>query len=176
MSDPAHEADEILRRRARALARPREQAIQEESLELLEFRLAHERYAVQTRYVLEVHPLRDLTPLPGTPPFLRGVLNVRGRILPVIEMKRFFGLPEAGLTDLHRVVQVRAGDMELGVLADVVVGVCRIPVNRIQPSPPTPLGIRADYLMGVTDDHLIVIDMRQVLSDPQIIVEDEAEV
>lgn len=176
MNEAARNVDEVLRERARALAQPPERAVAEDAIELLEFRLAQERYALQTRFVLEVHPLRDLTPLPATPDFLRGVLNVRGRIVPVIDMKRFFGLPETGLTDLHRVVLVQGGDMELGVLADVVVGVRSVPLHRIQVSPPTPLGIRAEYLMGVTDDHLIVIDMDRVLSDPKIIVQDEADV
>lgn len=175
MSD-AQDMEDVLRMRARALARPPEHAIQEKTIELLEFQLAKERYALEMRYVLEVYPLRDLTPLPGTPPFLRGVVNVRGRILPVIDMKRFFALPETGITDLHRVVLVHGSGVEMGVLADVVAGVRRVPVNRIQPSPPTPVGIRAEYLMGVTDDRLIVLDMNRVLSDPTIIVEDEAPV
>ena len=82
-------------------------------LELLEFRLASERYAVESRLVQEVHPLRDLTPLPCTPPFVLGIVNVRGRILPVLDLKKFFDLPERGLTDLHRIILVRGNDLEL---------------------------------------------------------------
>jgi len=65
------DAGGILRARARALARPRERTpVAEASLELLEFRLAQECYALETRYVREVYPLKDLTPLPCTPPFV----------------------------------------------------------------------------------------------------------
>lgn len=172
----ANDMEEILQQRARRLARPQERAIQDDAIELLEFRLAQERYSIDTRYVLAVHPLRDLTPLPGTPPFMRGVVSLRGRIVPVIDMKKFFDLPESGITDLHRVIFVQAGDVELGVMADIAVGVIRVPTALIQPSPPTPLGIRADYLMGVTEERLIVLDIARVLSDPKIILQDEVEV
>ena len=87
----AFDATQILRARARVLARPRKQAPATETLlELLEFRLARERYAVEVRYVREVYPLKDLTPLPSTPPFVLGVVNVRGRILPVLDSARKF--------------------------------------------------------------------------------------
>lgn len=81
---------QILRDRAHLLARPPEQAATADTqLEVLEFRLAQERYAVETRHVREVCPLKDLTPLPCTPPFVLGVVNVRGCILPVLDLKIF---------------------------------------------------------------------------------------
>src|SRR4051794_13858537 len=93
----------ILQARARALARrPEEAPAAGEMLEILEFTLASERYAVENRYVLEVAPLKELTPLPCTPPFVRGIVNVRGRILPVFDLKMFFDLPQKGISDLHR--------------------------------------------------------------------------
>ena len=144
-------------------------------LELLEFRLAKERYAVETRHVQEVHPLRELTPLPGTPAFLLGIVNVRSRILPVLDLKKFFDLPEQGLTDLHRIILVRGNDLELGLLADVVVGVRSVPAASLQPSLPTLTGIRADYLKGVTDERLVVLDLERILADPKIVVHEEVD-
>ena len=177
MEDPAAEAQKILRERALALARPLSNAAVAEAsrLELLEFRVAAERYAVETRFVQEVHPLRDLTPLPGTPPFVPGIVNVRGQILPVYDLKKLFGLPEPGLTDLHRVIHVRGHDMELGLLADVIVSVRVIAADRLQPSLATLTGIRADYLKGITDDRVVVLDLDRILSDPKIVVHDEIE-
>ena len=170
------DARAILRARARALARPRDRAaVAEASLELLEFRLAQECYALETRHVREVYPLRDLTPLPCTPPFVLGIVNVRGRITPVIDIKKFFDLPDKGLTDLHRIILVRGNDLELGLLADVIVGVRTIPVDSLQPSLPTLTGIRADYLKGVTAERLVVLDLDRILADPKIIVHEEVE-
>lgn len=172
----APDARQILHARARALARPAERAaVAEASLELLEFRLARESYALETRYVREVCPLKNLTPLPCTPPFVLGIVNVRGRILPVLDFKKFFDLPEQGLTDLHRIILVRGNDLELGLLADVIVGVRTIPMDSLQASLPTLTGIRTEYLKGVTSERLVVLDLARILADPKIIVQEEVE-
>lgn len=144
-------------------------------LELLEFRLARERYALESRHVQEVHPLRELTQLPGTPDFLLGIVNLRSRILPVLDLKKFFGLPEQGLTDLHRIILVRGNGLELGLLADVVVGVRSVPAQALQSSLPTLSGIRAEYLKGVTDERLVVLDLERILADPKIVVHEEVD-
>jgi purine-binding chemotaxis protein CheW len=177
MKDTTSDAQQILRERALALARPPSNSAvaPANSLELLEFRLASERYAVESRFVQEVHPLRDLTPLPGTPPFVPGIVNVRGQILPVYDLKKLFDLPEPGLTDLHRVLHVRGHGMELGLLADIIVSVRVVAADRLQASLPTLTGIRADYLKGITDDRIVVLDLDRILSDPKIIVHDEVE-
>ena len=177
MNDPTADAQRILRERALALARPPSTAAvaPENRLELLEFRLASERYAVESRFVQEVYPLRDLTPLPGTPAFVRGIVNVRGQILPVYDLRKLFDLPEPGVADLHRVLHVRGHDLELGLLADIIVSVHVIAADRLQPSLPTLTGIRADYLKGITDDRVVVLDLDRILSDPKIVVHDEVE-
>lgn len=172
----ASDASQVLRERARALARaPQRDAAAAASIEVLEFRLARESYALETRHVGEVLPLNDLTPLPCTPSFVRGIVNVRGRILPVLDIKQFFDLPDQGLTDLHRIIFVRGNDLELGLLADVIVGVRAIPVDSLQASLPTLTGIRADYLKGVTAERLVVLDLDRILADPKIIVHEEVE-
>jgi purine-binding chemotaxis protein CheW len=163
---------ETLRQRARELARVPLHATAR-LIELLEFRLADERYAVATRFVQEVHPFDKLTPLPGTPEFVLGVVNARGRILPVFDLKKLFDLPEQGLADMHQIVFVRVADVEIGILADLVVGVMRLDVAHLQPSLPTLTGIRAQYLEGVTAERLVVLDLPQILGDPKIIVATE---
>jgi purine-binding chemotaxis protein CheW len=170
-----NEAERILRARALALARAPRAAAVGATLELLEFRLASERYALESRHVQEVHPLRELTPLPGTPPFILGIVNVRGRILPVLDLKKFFELPERGLTDLHRIILVRGHGVELGLLADVIVGVKSVLADSLQPSLPTLTGIRADYLKGVGEERLVVLDLDRLLSDPRIIVHEDVD-
>jgi purine-binding chemotaxis protein CheW len=170
------DAAQTLRARARALARPpAHRPAADTLLEVLEFRLAQERYAIETRYVREVYPLKDLTPLPCTPPFVLGIVNVRGRILPVFDLKNFFDLPEQGLTDLHRVILIEGNEMELGLLADVTVGVRSIPADSLQPALSTFTGIRSQYLKGVTAERLVVLDVARILADPKIIVLEEVE-
>ncbi len=166
----------ILKARAKALARePEREAATEEFLEVVEFLLAHEKYAVESVHIREVYPLKDLTPLPCTPPFVLGIVNVRGQILTVIDIKKFFDLPEKGLTDLNKVIIVRAGDMEFGILADAILSVRSLPLAEIQPPPPTLTGIRAEYLRGVTSERVVILDVARILADEKIVVREEVE-
>lgn len=168
---------ETLRARARKLARPigRREA-DGSKLDVVEFRLAGEVYAVENIYVREALRLENLTPLPCVPAFVRGIINVRGEILPVIDVKKFFDLPDAGITDLHRVIVVQAEGTEVGILADTVTGVRSISRDRVQPSLPTLTGIREAYLRGVSDDHVVILDVKKMLSDPRLAEETASQV
>ena len=170
------EKQKILKARAKTLARePKEEKVAEQYLEVLEFLLAYEKYGIESSYVREIYPLKELTPLPCTPPFVLGLINVRGQILSVIDIKKFFDLPDKGLTDLNKVIILQTDKMELGILADAILGVRSIPLQEIQTSLPTLTGIRADYLRGVTKEPLVVLDGEKILSDKKIIVHEEVE-
>ena len=170
------DARQILKARAKALARPPENRRRAEAdLEVIEFGLAQERYAIPTAAVREVYALKDLTPVPCTPAFVLGVINWRGQILPVIDIKKFFDLPEHGITDLHKVIIVHHEKMELGILADLIVGVRTVSLNALQPSLPTLVGIREEYLKGVTAERLVLLDVARILTDQRIIVQEEVE-
>jgi purine-binding chemotaxis protein CheW len=169
------ERRKILRERAKLLGREFEdRGPAADSLEVVEFVLASERYGVESAFVREIYPLKDYTPLPCTPPFVLGVINVRGQILSVIDIKRFFDLPDKGLTDLNKVVILETRRMELGVLADAVLGVRSVTLGDLQPSLPTLTGIRVQYLRGVTSDSMVVLDAEALLSDSSIIVDEDA--
>jgi purine-binding chemotaxis protein CheW len=170
------EARQILKARAKALARRCESDKHTEAaVEVVEFGLAQERYGIPTPAVREVYPLKDLTPVPCVPPFVPGIINVRGQILAVIDIKKLFDLPQQGITDLHKVIIVHNDEMELGLLADVIIGLRVIPVSALQPSLPTLTAFRQEYLKGVTADRLIVLDVAKILADPKIIVNEHLE-
>jgi purine-binding chemotaxis protein CheW len=172
----AEERARVLAARARALAREQtEDQRSDDSLLVVEFLLAHERYAVEATFVREISPLREITPLPATPPFVLGIINVRGQIVSIIDLKKFFDLPGQGLTDLNKIVILRDGTMEFGLLADAVSGVQRLALTDIQPPPPTLTGIRAEYLRGVTGTRSVILDPRRILADPALVVRDEAQ-
>jgi purine-binding chemotaxis protein CheW len=164
----------ILRARAQLLARePEDNEKPAPSLEIVEFLLAYEHYGIESKHIREIHALRDLTPLPCTPPFVLGLINVRGQILSIIDVKKFFELPEKGLTDLSRVIIIRTEQMEIGILADSILGLQSLALENLQPSLPTLTGIRAEYLKGVTKDALVVLNVEKILSDRNLIVNDE---
>lgn len=161
----------ILKERAKLLAK---RLVEEETddfcIEVVEFQLSHERYGIEAQYISEVYPLKGLTPLPFTPPFVMGIINVRGQILSVMDIKIFFDLPVRGITDLNKVIILKCNDMEIGILADMIIGVQFVPARAIQPPLPTLTGIRADYLKGITGERLIILDARKLLADKNIIV------
>jgi len=168
---PPERSARILAERARQLAR--EPAMQDETAEklhLVEFFLAYEEYGIETSYVREIYPLVDLTPLPGTPPFVLGIANVRGQFVSVIDIKRFFDLPDRGLTNLNQLIIVRNGEIELGILADEVLGVRSVRREELQPPLPTMTGIRAEYLRGITGGRLAVLDIEHILEDRRILI------
>ncbi len=178
------EKQKILRQRAKALAQePLKKESAEEHLEILEFLLAYEKYAVESKYIREVYPLKEFTPLPCTPPFVLGIINVRGQIFSVIELKKFFDLPEKGISNLNKVIIISTDEpvvngiagMEFGVLADAILGVRLIPVHEIQPTLPTLTGIREGYLRGITKDRVVILDGKKLLSDQKIIVNEQVE-
>ena len=173
---PPDETQRILKARAQALARePVPEEAADARIEVVEFLLAHERYAVESRYVREVYPLESLTPLPCTPAFVLGIINLRGEILSVIDIKKFFELPEQGLTDLNKVIVLRSENMLFGILADAISGVRRVPVADIQPSLPTLTDIREAYLRGVMPDRTVILDAEKLLSDANIIVQEQVD-
>jgi purine-binding chemotaxis protein CheW len=172
----AARAREILQARAKMLAQ--ESATQEldgEYLEVIEFSLAYEKYGIETTFVREVYPLKELTALPGTPPFVRGIINVRGRIFSVLDLKKFFDLPEKGLTELNKVIVVHRGLMEFGILADEIAGVRRVKASSLQPAVPTITGIREEYLRGLTAERTVILNAEKLLQDKNIVVHQEIE-
>jgi len=164
----------ILRARARFLAQERKEdkELPQSPLEVVEFLLAAEHYGIELTNIREIHALSEFTPVPGTPAFVLGLTNVRGQILSLIDIKKLFDLPERGLTDLNKVIVVRTHQMELGILADAVLGVRTIAPSEFQTSLPTLTGIRAEYLKGITKDPLVILDVEKILSDGKIVVDD----
>jgi purine-binding chemotaxis protein CheW len=164
----------VLRKRAKALARNLEQDQDAGAgLDVLEFLLTYEAYAIELRWVAETFPLKDLTPLPCTPPFVAGIINVRGRILSVIDIRKFFDLPEKGLTNLNKVIIIHNGEMEFGILVDELLGTRSILLSEVQPPLPTLTGVREWYLKGLTRERTAILDGAKLLSDMNIIVHEE---
>ena len=164
----------ILKARARILARePRKDTGPLESLEIIEFRLASETYGIESEFVREIYPLKDFTSLPGTPAYVLGIINVRGQILSVLDLKVFFNLPRKGLGDLNKAIILRNDRMEFAILADAILGARQIPLVTIQASPAAVSGIGAEYLTGITEEGVIILDAKKILGDDKIIVHQE---
>lgn len=164
----------ILRERAKALAKPlAEPAPRGDTLELLAFSLAGERYAIEAASVLEVVLLRDLTPVPCTPPVILGVVNHRGRILPVIDFRRLFDLTGQEVGEKRWVVVVEAEKMTFGIGAEAVMGTIQIQASDLAPPPRSLAGDRQGFIRGVTGEMVVVLDLETLAGDPRITVNEE---
>ena len=168
------ERKRILRARAELLARQTDRDAYAGTVEVVEFMLANERYGIESSYVREVYPLRDYTPLPCTPSFVLGLLNLRAQIISVIDIKKFFDMPEKGISDPNKVIIVSDGKMIFGILADVILDVRGIAVEDIQSSIPTLTGICEQFLRGVTRERTVILDAAKLLADKYIVVYEEA--
>jgi len=173
---------EILEQRARVLARPpTEEAAEGEILHLVTFPLGKERCGVEVTLVQEVQRLEPQTwsLVPCTPGFIVGAVNIRGRIYSVMDAGRFLGLPSRPPSETAHVLLVQDGSqgeeggMELGILADDVPQVAIVPLAEVHQSSATISPQALEYVRGVTDDMLIILDLERLLSDPRIIVREE---
>ncbi len=164
----------IFRERAAALARQvTTEAMEQQSIQVVEFGLAGEKYAIESLFVREVIPLRDMTPLPCTPPFVLGIINVRGQIISIIDLRDFFDLPRQELPSTSRVIVLRSKDMELGIVTDVVYGARAIPLDQVHGALSTLTGTRETYLRGVAGENIVILDAARLLGDKSIVLNEE---
>lgn len=164
----------ILDERAALLARTEDIAGQQVIKQYVTFQLGDERYGFEVRLVEEIQPVKDLTPIPCTPDFIVGAVNVRGSILPVVDIKSLFSLPATGLRPSSKIMVVSAGDIRMGVLADQVEEVIDIATDQISPQIATLSGATEEFIDGVTNDAIIIINMAALAGDKRMIIHQDA--
>lgn len=165
------QAEHILKARARQLARPAAAEDTAGFIDVLAFRIGTETYAVEPQHVERVHALEHLTPLPGLPPFVLGIVRIRGEIVSALDLRSLFDLPERGLGELNRLIVLRSAQMRFGVLADAIEGMRRLPRGGLLASLPTLHGVRARYLLGVSEERIVVLDAARLLADERLVID-----
>ncbi|WP_224984820.1 chemotaxis protein CheW [Geomonas agri] len=136
------------------------------SVELLCFRVASEEYAISIMDIKEIIKPREVTEVPRVPSFVRGILSLRGNIIPIFDMKNRLGLADGAVSERERIVVVKRQEGYAGVLVDEVVQVVRIAEGGIEPPPVVLEGIDREFVLGigrVGDRMLILLDMGKVL-------------
>lgn len=127
--------------------------------QLVIFSLFNEEFALEITQVREIIKPPDITKLPHVSQFIEGVTNIRGEIIPVISLRKRFGIPEIDSTQNTRVIIVDIEDNRIGFIVDAVTEVLPIAASAIVPPPKTIAGLKADYLQGVgkLDNRLIIL-------------------
>lgn len=148
-----------------------------EELKVIVFTLAHEQYGVEVENVKTIERIQPLTRVPRTPPFVKGVINLRGVVVPVIDLRGRFGLPEGDYTNDSRIIIVNVGTIEVGLIVDSASDVVDVDSDSIVDPPEVVGGIKAKYLRGVAkieDDRLLVmLNLQEVLNKNEIVQLDE---
>lgn len=132
------------------------------------FQLLDQVYGVDIALVHEIIRMEVITKIPRTPDFIEGIINLRGKIVPVIDLRKRFGLEKAEKTATSRIIVVEVNGNMIGMVVDAVLEVLRIPKNKIEPPPPMVHGIEAVYLRGIAlwgDRLIILFDLGKVLYD-----------
>ncbi|MHB8580261.1 MAG: chemotaxis protein CheW [Ignavibacteriaceae bacterium] len=166
----------IFKARAKVLAVERkDNSVLNQFIEIIEFSVAAETYGIESDFISEVYLLKDFTILPGLPSFVFGIINVRGQIISLISLKRLFGLPEKGIRELNKVIIIHNNRMEFGILADIILGSYAVSLDEIQKNPIQTNLSNAGYFKGVTNDHIIILDAKNILNDEKIIIHQKSE-
>ncbi len=166
------QARTVLDERARLLARVPPLVLgASETLEVVTFTLGDEFYALETQHVSEVIRVGDITPVPGAPSFLAGVINLRGEIVAVVDLRPLLGLGPRAVTDLSRILVLGDERIEFALLVDSTQEVLRLRYDSILEPPGELAGTARPYLRGVTVDALIVLDGLALLRDQRLFIE-----
>src|SRR5271157_740736 len=118
-------------------------------IQLVSFVLEEVEYGINILAVHEIMRFPEMTRLPNTPNFIKGVINLRGNIIPVIDMRKRFGMPEAEDTELTRIIVVETGEKLIGLLVDNVHQVVRLPETSIDSPSGLLEGVSEEYIMGI---------------------------
>ncbi|MCU6707124.1 chemotaxis protein CheW [Paenibacillus sp. J5C_2022] len=144
-----------------------------EELKVIVFGLGNEEYGIEVDKVRTIERMCPITRVPKTPSFIKGVINLRGVVVPVIDLRGRFNLAETELTDNSRIIVVAVAEMEVGFIVDSANDVTDIDADEIDSPPEIVGGIKAKYLRGIAkldeDRLLIMLNLSEVLNKDEII-------
>lgn len=139
----------------------------EELLQLVGFKIGDEEFGVDILKVQEINHMVEVTRIPNAPAFVEGVINLRGKVIPIIDLRRKFGLQPKERGKDTRIIVVELSGKIVGFIVDAVSEVLRIPKSITEPPPPIVSGIEAEYIIAVgklEDRMLILIDLDKVMT------------
>ena len=141
-----------------------------EEEQVVVFHLRNQTYGIDIDSVLEIIRMESIIQVPGTPDFVEGIINLRGRIIPVMDLSKWFGLETADITDSSRIIIVETSDITVGMIVDSVSEVLRFPLSCIEPPPPMVGAGNVEFIRGVAlyDQRMfILLDLARILVDDE---------
>lgn len=145
-------------------------ALSGSELQVVTFNLGKEEFAVPILQIQEINRLVEITRVPKSPNFVEGVINLRGKVIPVLDLRKRFGLQESELGKFARIVVVNMDGRMIGLIVDSVSEVLRLSDSAIEPAPPIVAGIDAEYIRGlgkIDGRLLILLDLSKILTQDE---------
>jgi purine-binding chemotaxis protein CheW len=137
----------------------------------LTFRLGEEEYGLEILKVQEIKGYSPVTPIPNTPAYVKGVMNLRGTVIPVVDLRAKLGMAAATYTPFTVIVVARVGQKTMGLIVDAVSDVLNIPVADVQAAPEFGGDVDAGYISGMAkagDKLIVLLDIDRVLGEPAL--------
>lgn len=146
------------------------QATAKEPISIIKFALLSHVFAIESKYVSEVLLIKKITPIPGVPPFVSGVINIRGKIVSAINLKTFFKMGDKGLTDQNHLLVLSMQEVYFGLICDNVLGIFSEDKSLSQSPPNTIHKNYLNYIIGLFPDNTILLNAQKILTSPEIII------
>ena len=136
------------------------------SMQIVSFRLAQEEYGIEITQVQEIILMGEITHVPQTADYIKGLINLRSTVIPIVDLRLRFGLKQKDTTDETRIMVVNVSGKTIGIIVDAVSEVLRIGQDQISPPPATVAGLGREYLTGLVkleNRLLILLDINKIL-------------
>ncbi|MCP4994512.1 MAG: chemotaxis protein CheW [Gammaproteobacteria bacterium] len=147
-----------------------EGAVNDQDIQLVTFRLEEETYGINVMQVQEVLRVTEIAPVPGAPPYVLGIINLRGNVVTVIDTRSRFGLPFGDIDDSSRIVIIESDKQVVGILVDSVAEVVELRPTEIDSAPNVGNEESSRYIQGVATREnklLIVVDLNKLLTEDE---------
>ena len=148
-----------------------------DSMQLISFKLGEETYGIEITTIREIIRMGQITQVPETPHYIKGLINLRSTVIPVIDLRARFGLAEEELTDESRIMVLNVGSRTIGIVVDAVSEVLRVTGDQISEAPPTVSSLGNEYMTGLVrleEQLLILLDVDQLFGPERLSEMDDA--
>ena len=145
-------------------------AVHADMLQYVTFKLAGQRYAMDILKVQEINNMKEITPIPNAPPYVEGAINLRGKVIPVMNLRKKFHMEDQPLTETTKIIIIDIRGTITGIVVDSVSDVLRVPANVVEPPPPVSSSVKSEFIHGVAklpDGLVIVLDMDRLLDETE---------
>jgi purine-binding chemotaxis protein CheW len=150
--------------------------LNQKEMKVIVFQLMNKEYAIGVDVVQSIEKLLSITRVPKTPPYVKGVLNLRGVVTPIVDLRERFGLEVKEMDDSTRIIIVSLEEFDVGLIVDAANDVLDIPVDSIEPQPEVVGSIESDFISGVAKVEkrlLVMLNLDKVLEPVKRVTSDE---